>query len=86
MDFLTQREVNAFKQDAKTGEVKQDADKTIFEKKLLEGLGSEIDDALEHPEKMVRNVKVAKKLLKKKRKLTWKENLKRILGIKKGDL
>lgn len=86
MDFLTQREVNGFKQDVKTGEAKQDADKTIFEKKLLEGLGSEIDDALEHPENMVRDVKVAKKLLKKKRRLTWKENLKRILGIKKGDL
>jgi len=81
MDFLTIREVKGLKQDVQAGQAKQSAEKFMFEKKLTEGMGAEIEDALEHPEKMVKNVEFAKKYTKKKRRAIWKENFRRILGI-----
>ena len=78
MDFLTVREIKGLKQDVQAGQAKQAADKFMFEKKLTEGMGAEIEDALEHPEKMVKNVEFAKKYTKKKRWAVWKENFRRI--------
>ena len=78
MDFLTIREVKGLKQDVQAGQAKQSAEKFMFEKKLTEGMGAEIEDALEHPEKMVKNVEFAKKYTKKKRWAVWKENFRRI--------
>ena len=51
MDFLTQQEVSGFRQDMKHGEAKQIAEKTEFEKRLLGGLGEDMEETLEHPEK-----------------------------------
>lgn len=78
MDFLTQQEVSGFKQDVKHGEAKQVAEKNEFERKLLNGLGNEMEDILEHPEKK-KNARITRKYLKKKRWRIWKENLKRII-------
>ena len=80
MDFLTQQEVSRFKQDIKHGDTKQVAEKTEFEKKLLDGLGADMENALEHPERQ-KSVKFAKKITKKKRWAIWKENLKKICGL-----
>lgn len=77
MDFLTQQEVSGFRQDMKHGEAKQIAEKTEFEKKLLAGLGADMENTLEHPEKQ-KSVKFAKKINKRKRLAIWKENLKKI--------
>jgi len=79
MDFLTQQEVSGFRQDMKHGEAKQIAEKTEFEKKLLDGLGVDMEDTLEHPERQ-KSVKFAKKINKRKRLAIWKENLKKIFG------
>ena len=82
MDFLTQQEVSGFRQDMKHGEAKQIAEKTEFEKRLLGGLGEDMEETLEHPEKQ-KSVKFAKKITKRKRRAMWKENLKKIFGGKK---
>ena len=79
MDFLTQQEVSGFRQDMKHGEAKQIAEKTEFEKRLLGGLGEDMENTLEHPE-MQKSVKFAKKITKRKRRAIWKENLKKIFG------
>ena len=79
MDFLTQQEVSGFRQDMKHGEAKQIAEKTEFEKRLLGGLGEDMDETLEHPERQ-KSVKFAKKITKRKRRAIWKENLKKIFG------
>ena len=80
MDFLTQQEVSSFKHDIKHGNAKQIAEKNEFEKKLLDGLGADMENALEHPESQ-KSVKFAKKITKKKRWAIWKENLKKICGL-----
>ncbi len=79
MDFLTQQEVSGFRQDMKHGEAKQIAEKTEFEKKLLDGLGADMENTLEHPERQ-KSVKFAKKINKRKRRAIWKENLKKMFG------
>lgn len=79
MDFLTQQEVSGFRQDMKHGDAKQIAEKTEFEKKLLDGLGADMENTLEHPERQ-KSVKFAKKINKRKRRAIWKENLKKIFG------
>lgn len=79
MDFLTQQEVSGFRQDMKHGEAKQIAEKTEFEKRLLGGLGEDMEETLEHPERQ-KSVKFAKKITKRKRRAIWKENLKKIFG------
>jgi hypothetical protein len=83
MDYLTEHEVNALKRDVRNGDAKQATEKMMFEKRLLGGLGDEIEDAVEHPEKMQKTVKFARKANRKKRWTIWKENLSRILGTKK---
>ena len=79
MDFLTQQEVSGFRQDMKHEEAKQIAEKTEFEKKLLDGLGADMENTLEHPERQ-KSVKFAKKINKRKRRAIWKENLKKMFG------
>ena len=79
MDFLTQQEISGFKQDIKHGDAKQIAEKTEFEKKLLDGLGADMENTLEHPERQ-KSIKFAKKINKRKRRAIWKENLKKIFG------
>lgn len=74
-----QQQVSGFRQDMKHGEAKQVADKTEFEKKLLNGLGKDMEETLEHPD-LKREVKFAKKHNRKKHWAIWKENLKRIFG------
>lgn len=85
MDFLTSQEVKGFRQDLQAGNAKQSAEKFMFEKKLNEGLGAEIENALEHPEKAKKDIKFAKKYTRKKRWALWKENLGKVLGIKTND-
>lgn len=84
MDFLTQQEVSGFKQDIKHGDAKQIAEKNEFERKLLSGLGEEIDKELENPDTK-RNKEFAKKYTKKKKRRVWKENLMRIFGGQKKE-
>ncbi len=85
MGFIEQQEVSGFKQDIKRGEVKQFAEKTVFEKRLLDGLGDEMEEALEHPERMQGDIRMAKKYTRKKKWAIWKENLKRIFYGKENN-
>ena len=82
MDFLTQQEISGIRQDAQHGLAMQETGKMEYERKLREGLGQEMNDVLEHPEKAVKYVDFAKKYQKKKRNRKWKENLRKILGFK----
>lgn len=77
MDFLMGQEVKGFAQDLKNGTAKQDADKIMFEKKLLEGLGDEMEEEIKNPKSKlpVKKQKIARKLNRKKRWIVWKENL-----------
>ena len=84
MDFLTQQEVSGIRQDIKHGEAKQFAEKNKFERKLLGGLGEEIEKELENPDTK-RNKEFAKKYTKKKKRRVWKENLMRIFGGQKKE-
>ena len=88
MDFLMEQEVKGFGQDFKHGIAKQDADKLMFEKKLLEGLGEEMEEEIKNPKSKlpVKKQKIARKLNRKKKWAVWKENLRKILiDNKKGD-
>ena len=82
MDFLTQQELSGIKQDTQNGLAMQETGKMDYERKLREGLGQEMNDVLEHPEKAVKYVTFAKKYEKKKKSKRWKENLRKILGFK----
>ena len=84
MDFLTQQEVSGIRQDIRHGEAKQIAEKNEFERKLLSGIGEEIDKELENPDTK-RNKEFAKKYTKKKKRRVWKENLMRIFGGQKKE-
>ena len=85
MDFLTQQEVSGIRQDIRHGEAKQFAGKNEFEKKLLGGLGQDMEETLEHPDKK-KDVKFAKKYTRKKKRRVWKENFMRIfVGNKKRE-
>ena len=77
MDFLMGQEVKGFAQDLKNGASKQDADKIIFEKKLLEGLGEEMEEEVKNSKgkSLAKKQKIAKKLNRKKKWVVWKENL-----------
>ena len=77
MDFLMGQEVKGFAQDLKNGASKQDADKIIFEKKLPEGLGKEMEEEITNPKGKLpeKKRKIAKKLNRKKKWVVWKENL-----------
>lgn len=79
MDFLTQQEIKGLKQDISHGAAKQVAEKSEFERKLLNGLGEEMTETLEHPDDKKKE-RFARKYTKKKRMTVWKENLKRIFG------
>lgn len=85
MDFLTQQEISGIKQDLKNGLAMQESGKIEYERKLRGGLGQEMNDVLEHPEKAVKYVDFAKKYEKKKKSKRWKENLRKILGLKLND-
>lgn len=82
MDFLTKQEVSGLKQDIKLGEARNITEKTVFEQKLLDGLGEEMKNEIENPD-IKKNNKFAKKANRKKRRTVWKENLRRIFGTKK---
>jgi hypothetical protein len=84
MDFVTQQEVSGIRQDIRHGEAKQFAEKNEFERKLLGGLGEEIEKELENPDTK-RNKEFAKKYTKKKKRRVWKENLMRIFGGQKKE-
>ena len=84
MDFLTQQEVSGIRQDIRHGEAKQFAEKNEFERKLLGGLGHDMEETLEHPDNK-RDEKFAKKYTKKKKRRVWKENLMRIFGGQKKE-
>ena len=82
MDFLMGQEVKGFVQDVKHGSAKQDADKLVFEKKLMEGLGEEMEEEIKNPKSKspVKKQKIAKKLNRKKKWAVWKENLLKIFN------
>lgn len=84
MGFIEQQEVSGFKQDIKHGEVKQFAEKNEFERKLLAGLGEEMERDLSDPNFVKKNQKIAKRYTRKKKHTTWKENIKRIFNGKKN--
>lgn len=81
MEFLVRKEVSGFRQDIRQGEAKQVAEKTEFEKKLLGGLGDEMENTLEHPETVKKQRKTARKFIKKKRFSVWGENFRKIFGL-----
>ena len=82
MDFLMGQEVKGFAQDLKNGTAKQDAVKIMFEKKLLEGLGEEMEEDIKNPKSKspVKKQTIARKLNRKKRWAVWKENLLKIFN------
>ena len=79
MDYLTQQEIKGFKQDIKHAAAKDTAEKHAYERKLLEGLGEEMEREIENPDEKKRQ-KIAKKYAKKKKLSIWKENFKKIFG------
>ena len=81
MEFLVRKEVSGFRQDIRQGEAKQVAEKTEFEKKLLGGLGDDMENTLEHPETVKEQRKSARKFIKKKRFSVWSENFRKIFGL-----
>ena len=81
MDFLTKQEIRGFSEDIAHGTAKLDSEKVLFEKKLLDGLGTEMEHDINNPgDVILKNKKIAKQLNKKKRLAVWKENLLRIFG------
>ena len=84
MDFLTKQEVSGMKQDIKHGVAKQLVETATFEKKLLEGMGDEMEKELANPNEK-RNKGFAKKYTRKKKWMIWKENLIRIFGGQKKE-
>ena len=82
MDFLIEQEVKGIAQDAKYSIHKQDTDKMLFEKKLMEGLGSEMEEELKNPtsKAVARKQNLARKLSRKKRRAVWRENLRKIFS------
>ena len=83
MDLLTEQQVKGFTQDVAHGEAKQNIEKMMFEKRLLGGLGEEMEDELNNPKSrmVAKKKKTTKKLVRKKKWVVWKENFKRILGL-----
>lgn len=77
MDFLTGKEVAGIRRDLRNGEAMQEAGKTGFERKLLGGLGKDMEETLERPDRS-RDRKIARRYAKRKRLAVWKENLRRI--------
>ena len=51
MDFLTKKEIEGLKQDIKAKEIAVEADKYVFETKLLNGLGESMMEELKNPSK-----------------------------------
>ena len=72
-------EISGFKKDLILGTIKQSAEKESFEKKLLNDLGKDMEETLEHPD-LKKDIKFAKKYNRKKRWVILKENIKRIFG------
>ena len=84
MDFLTKQEVSGMRQDIKHGAAKQLVETATFEKKLLEGMGEEMEKELANPNEK-KNKEFAKKYTRKKKWRVWKENLIRIFGGQKKE-
>ena len=82
MDFLMNEEIRGFAQDYKNGNSKQTTDKILFEQRLLDGLGEEMDQEINNPDSKLlsKKKKIADNLNRKKRWAIWKENLLKILG------
>ena len=51
MDFLTKKEIEGLKQDIQSKEIAIEADKYMFEHKLLNGLGESMMNELKNPTK-----------------------------------
>ena len=51
MDFLTKKEIEGLKQDIQSKEIAIEADKYVFESKLLNGLGESMMNELKEPTK-----------------------------------
>ena len=51
MDFLTKKEIEGLKQDIQSKEIAIEADKYMFEHKLLNGLGESMMNELKKPTK-----------------------------------
>ena len=51
MDFLTKKEIEGLKQDIQSKEIAIEADKYMFENKLLNGLGESMMNELKEPAK-----------------------------------
>lgn len=79
MNKKTAKEISGFKKDLILGTIKQSAEKESFEKKLLNDLGKDMEETLEHPD-LKKDIKFAKKYNRKKRWAILKENIKRIFG------
>lgn len=84
MDFLTKQEMSGMKQDLKHGAAKQLVEATTFERKLLEGMGEEMEKELANPNEK-KNKDFARKYTRKKKWGVWKENLIRIFGGEKKE-
>lgn len=86
MDFLTQQELTGIKHDLVNGQAMQAVEKMEFERKLREGLGQEMKELTGDPKKLAEHVKAhmdfAKKYERKKKTKRWKENLRKILGLR----
>lgn len=80
MDFLIRKEIEELKRDIASKDIALEADKYVFETKLLNGLGDEIKQHLNNPPK-------PSLLLKWKNKLNrWKQIRKDKKILKKGGI
>ena len=71
MNFLTQKELNGLKGDLKASEIAINADKEIFQKKLMEQYGKEMKSVFE-PQTIKKEQKNTEK---EKKKTCWIKNL-----------
>ncbi len=71
MNFLTQKELNGLKGDLKASEIAINADKEIFQKKLMEQYGKEMKSVFE--QQTIK--KEQKNTEKEKKKTCWIKNL-----------
>ena len=82
MDFLTKKEIEGLKQDIQSKEIAIEADKYVFESKLLNGLGESMMNELKEPTKpswwLAVKIKIARKRKNRKEEKERRKLLKQL--------
>lgn len=80
MDYLTKKEIEGLKQDIKARDIAVEADKYVFETKLLNGLGESMMQELKTPTKYSWIDKIKIKFARWKKIRQDKKEYKKIMG------